>query len=202
MIEVDLAAEDVGERERDRIGQVGGIGRREQRRFDFAGAQREARVVGWRFALRHEAAGAPRDRQKLAVAGEEAQAREPALVVGGHLQRAAGLQLIQRACRGVGAQERHRIGIDHRGAREEAADRVAPLDALLAPVPLIGRLDIGDGGERERARNRAHEGRVDRGVGRYPECSDAGETEDGNGKRLSGRDEVRDRASGGAKRLR
>jgi hypothetical protein len=59
--------------------------------------------------------------------------------------------LIERACRWIGAQEFHRRGIVDGGAREQAADRIAALHALLAPVMIFRRSGERDCGDRQRA---------------------------------------------------
>ena len=60
-------------------------------------------------------------------------ASQPPVVVDRHANRPTGLQLVERARAKVGAQERHRRSIVDAGARKQTADRVAALDALLAP---------------------------------------------------------------------
>jgi hypothetical protein len=81
-----------------------------------------------------EAVVAAFNHETLAGVGQEAQGHELALVVHRDLHGASGLELIQRLRGWIGAQILHGVGIVDAGAREQAAERVAALHALFAPV--------------------------------------------------------------------
>ena len=98
--------------------------------------------------------------------------------------------------------ERLLVGVDDRCACKEAADRVAPFHALLAPVALVRGIRECNGGQRQRAEDLAHRRCVDRRVRRDAERRDARESENRDGKRLTGGNDVRDEATGRAEGLR
>jgi hypothetical protein len=202
VIEIDVATEHVGERERDGVRQPGLVGGREERRLDLPGAHRDACVIGRCFPLRREARRGAADRQDLPVAGKEPQARQAAVVIGRDLERTARTQLIERACRRIRAQEFHCVRILDRCAGQQAADRVAPLHTLLAPI-AIGWLGIQRiSRDRQCAVHVVHRNGVQYGVRRDAECGHSGESEDGDREALPRRERVRECAQCGTKRVR
>ena len=202
MIEIDIAVEYVRERERDRVGQPGIVGGREQRRFDFTGTKRETHVLDGLFALRDKTGRRATDRQHIAVAREEAQARQATVVVGRNLECAARAQLVERTRGRIGTQELHRFGIVDRCTREQAADRVAPLDALFAPIAVIDVTDLDERRHGQRSRNALHGDRVERRVGRDAERGDASKAQHGDRQSLAWRQRMCDGSQCRAKRLR
>jgi hypothetical protein len=90
-----------------------------------------------RNAVRVSSTAAERDARKTWSSPRSIVRRSPCSVAVGldrDLHRAAGAQLQHGPGVGVGAQEVHGPRVVHAGAREEAAEAVAALDALLAPV--------------------------------------------------------------------
>jgi len=81
-----------------------------------------------------EAAVRALDDQTVAGVRDEAQCHELAFFIDRDLDGASRAQLVQRPRVRVGAQVLHRGGVVHAGARKEAPDRVAALDALFTPV--------------------------------------------------------------------
>ncbi len=67
LVEIDVAAEDVGELQRDEIRQPGGVGRREKRGADLAGRHLPADLGRRRRSGRDELVAVARDREPIAV---------------------------------------------------------------------------------------------------------------------------------------
>ena len=154
VIEIDVAGEDLGERERDR---------RPGRPISSAAPNSDERISPARSVTRVSTGGGAlcaSNASPLRVIArrspppvDEAQREQPAVVVDRDAHRPAGTQLIERPRRRVGAHVRERRRIVDVGAREQAADRVAALHALLAPVDALrSRRD------RDRAAAPAHAG--------------------------------------------
>ena len=119
------------------------------------------------------------------VVGEEPQGYEVAVVVDRDLNGAPGPKLVQGTRRGVRAQVLHGLGVVDAGAREQAAQRVAALDALFPPVrcPFIVVLDDGP---RQHALDDARGHRFQDGVGRRSKRGHRGQAQDGERDVLPG----------------
>jgi hypothetical protein len=95
--------------------------------------------------------------------------------------------LIERAGGGIGAQELHGVGVIHTGAREQAADGVAALDALLAPIGGTRFAGLPKLGNRQRALDVARRNRFERGIRRETERRNTGEAQHDDREPLSRR---------------
>ena len=177
MIEVDVAREHVGKRDDDGVRHAGGVGRAEQRSDDLARSQHRAHFLDGDAARRAETVVGALDGQLVARAGHEAHGHEVALVVDRDADGAARPQLVDRPGCGIAAQELHRASVVHSRAREKAADGVASLDALLAPVHAALR-GVVHGRQRERALDEPRRDGLEDRVGRDAERGDGGQAHD------------------------
>jgi hypothetical protein len=95
--------------------------------------------------------------------------------------------LIERARGGIGAQELHGVGVIDAGAREQAADGVATLHALLAPVGGTRPVGLPERGNRQRTLDVARRNRLERGVRRKTERRNTGQAQHDERQPLSRR---------------
>ena len=185
MVEIDVASENVGQLSRYRVRKADGIGRGEQRRPDFVGAELQPHRRLWDCAPGDErdalAIRRAIDGEQLAVRREGTQRYQPAFAVGQRAKRSAWPKLVERARSSVGAQKTLRRGIVDPQPGEHAAQRIPAADLLLAPVALVG-LGQAHWGQHQVADDALARNALQRRIGRQCECRDTAQRHQRQGR--------------------
>ncbi|MCL6623102.1 MAG: PhnD/SsuA/transferrin family substrate-binding protein, partial [Fimbriimonadales bacterium] len=148
-VKVDIRGEDVGDLDGDRVREIRGVGRCEERAADLARGEQHAPLERGRLFLDAEILAAALDREH-GVPVAVAQPEQPAVVGDAGVHGAPGHELAERGGGLAGGDERlQRFGIVRAEPREQRRDGVSPLHLLLPPVALVG-------GARDGLRRRPH----------------------------------------------
>src|SRR5207247_6387667 len=139
VVEVDISGENVGELHGDGIREPDGIRCGKQGRSNLAGTKLEAQIRLRRTKLHDKSIAIATHIQQLAALSHIAQRNESSIAVGLDANRLPGPQLVERSSARIGAQEKLCRRVLYAKARQHAAERIAALNALLAPVPISGR---------------------------------------------------------------
>ena len=190
-LEIDVAAEHVGQLERHAVRDAGAVRRAEQRRLDLRRFQFRARADLDAPFLRDQCLADALDAHQAVARGEELQPDELArvLAVGAHFGGDDGARA--QPPHFALSQQLLRIGIADRQPGEQAAERVAALQAVLAHVSGRRRQQSLVQANRDRLQHRGlREEQLD--VGRRDDARDGGDRAQ-DGKDPQGRDTLQRR---------